>query len=90
MTELLGPSIAKQVIVAGTDIDQTSAIRWGLAIDGGSQPLDTANRLAAEVAAKSPSAVAHAKHTVDRRMEDLSLARERENQAMLYAERAKD
>ena len=87
LTELLGPSIAKQVIIAGTDIQYSAAVQWGLAIDGGDQPLKMAHDLGQELSAKSASALAKAKHIIDSRSEDLSLDREREAQALLYGER---
>ena len=90
LTELLGPSIAKQVIIAGQDIDHHAAVQWGLAIDGGQDPLATAIDLAKQISSKPAAAIANAKHIIDTRLEDLSLSRERAVQATLYAKRNAD
>ena len=85
MTALLGSSIAKQVILAGRDISAQEAIRWGLAIDGEENALETAQNLSEELSNRSPEALWDAKKIIDERAEDLSLANERSAQSRLYA-----
>ena len=85
LTALLGPSIAKQVILAGRDISAQEAIRWGLAIDGEENALETAQNLSEELSNRSPEALWDAKKIIDERAEDLSLANERSAQSRLYA-----
>jgi len=89
LTGLLGASIAKQVILTGQDISAQEAIRWGLAVDGGTDPLGTAENLADDLLKRNPAALTAAKHIIDARAEDVSLAAEREAQAHLYAQRKK-
>ncbi len=90
LTSLLGASIAKQVILAGQDISAQEAIRWGLATDGGDNPVKTAIELAQTLASRDPDALSAAKQIIDARAEDVSLKAERNAQAVLYAKRLKD
>jgi len=88
LTALLGASIAKQVILAGKDISAHQAIQWGLAIDGGQSPIDTATQLAQDLSTRSTDALLEAKRIIDLRAEDGSLSEERKAQSKLYALRA--
>ena len=85
LTALLGPSIAKQIILAGQDLSAQQAIHWGLAIDGKNSPLQTAQELSKVLASRSPEALSYAKKVIDERAESLSLEKERNAQSRLYA-----
>ena len=85
LTTLLGPSIAKQVILAGQDISAQQAIRWGLAIDGENNALVTAQELSQALASRSHEALTQAKNIIDEHAESLSLEKERSVQSRLYA-----
>ena len=85
LTALLGPSVAKQVILAGQDISAQQAIRWGLAIDGQDNPFDTAQALSESLANRSAEALSQAKKIIDEHAESLSLEKERNVQSRLYA-----
>ena len=85
LTTLLGSSVAKSVILAGQNINAESAIRWGLAIDGGDKPFDTAMKLAERVRDRDPIAQQKAKRLIDTVAEDAHLSAERAIQSELYA-----
>jgi enoyl-CoA hydratase len=85
LTTLLGAAVAKNVILAGQDIDAESAIRWGLAIDGGETPFDAAMKLAESVRDRDPVAQQKAKQLIDTVAEDVHLSTERTIQSELYA-----
>ena len=85
LTTLLGPSVAKQVILAGQDISAQQAIHWGLAIDGQPNAFDTAHDLSESLASRSPEALCQAKEIIDEHAERLSLEKERNVQSRLYA-----
>ena len=85
LTSLLGASIAKQVILAGQDIDAMSATRWGLAIDGGDSPFDVAMQLAEDIKKRDPVAQREAKKLINTVAEDAHLSTERSIQSELYA-----
>jgi len=87
LTALLGPSIAKQAILAGAEISAHQAIGWGLAIDGSPDPMSTALRLCETLSQRSPEALYAAKRIIDSYAEDASLQEEREAQSKLYAQR---
>jgi len=87
LSTLLGSSIAKQVILGGASISADEAVRWGLGVDGGPDPMSTASQWAQRMLCASPEARAGAKRIVDRAAEDRSLRDERETQAQLYAKR---
>ena len=89
LTTLLGPSIAKQVILAGEDISAQQAILWGLALDGGNNPNATAQQLSQTLSEQEPRALAHAKNIIDEHAERISLQKERSVQSELYRLRNK-
>jgi enoyl-CoA hydratase/carnithine racemase len=87
LTPLLGASISKQVILGGGSISADEAVRWGLGVDGGPDPMVTATAWAERLLSASPDARRSAKRIIDRAAEDRSLQDERETQAQLYAKR---
>ena len=84
LTSLLGSAIANGVILGGEQIDASQAVAWGLGVDGGDTPDETAARWAARLLKGSPKARAAAKRIINRAAEDRSLRDEREAQAILY------
>ena len=89
LTRMLGPSIAKQIILAGQDISAQQAIHWGLALDGGDNPGDAAQQLSHNLSHREPRALTHAKNIIDEHAERVSLQKERSAQSELYALRNK-
>lgn len=88
LTRLVGPSVAKQVILAGRSLSADDAVRYGLALGPVDNPWAEAARLAAEIATRQdPVAVRLAKGIIDRGEDPQSLAAERISEAMLYARR---
>jgi len=87
LTSLLGPAIAKQVILGGVEISADEAIRWGLGRAGGANPAEVAWSWAEQLKACSPEARRSAKRIIDTVAEDASLLAERHAQAKLYGQR---
>ena len=87
LSALLGASISKQVILGGGSISADEAIRWGLGVDGGPEPMVSGSQWAQRLLSASPDALASAKRIIDQAAEDRSLQDERETQAQLYAKR---
>ncbi|RME20555.1 MAG: enoyl-CoA hydratase/isomerase family protein [Deltaproteobacteria bacterium] len=86
LTRLLGPALARQVILAGRIIDAEEAVRWGLALSLHDDPRQAAADLAARVARRDPVANRLAKEIIagdDGR----SLWAERVAEALLYSRR---
>ena len=88
LTRLVGPSIAKQVILAGRSLSADAAVACGLALGPAEDPWAEAQRLACEIAARQdPVAVRLAKQIIDRGEAKESLDAERVSEALLYARR---
>lgn len=87
LTRLLGPAIARQVILAGRIIDAPTALQWGLAMELDEDPRARARVLAADLATRDPVALRLAKELIagDHAVRELSA--ERTAEALLYARR---
>lgn len=89
LTRLVGPSVAKQVILAGRALSAQDSVRLGLALDIADDPHAEAHRLATEIALHhDPLALRLAKSIVDRGEDAGSLEAERVSEALLYSRRA--
>ncbi len=88
LTRLVGPSLAKQVILAGRALSAEAAVACGLALGPADDPWAEAQRLAAQIAARQdPLAVRLAKQIIDRGEAKASLDAERVAEALLYTRR---
>ncbi|MEL6346110.1 MAG: enoyl-CoA hydratase/isomerase family protein [Myxococcota bacterium] len=87
LTRLVGPARAKEVILAGFQIDARTALRWGLSERLVDEPLDQARNLAAQIATSDPVALRLAKQIIDASEDANSLRAERVAEALLYARR---
>jgi enoyl-CoA hydratase/carnithine racemase len=87
LTRLVGPSRAKEVILAGRTVDAEAALAWGIVHRVVSDPRAEALAWAREIAERDPVAVAMAKSLIDADESDGALARERQAEAVLYARR---
>ena len=85
LTRLVGPSIAKQVILAGRSLNAEEALNFGLAIEINDDPRTAALALAERIAARDPVAQRLAKGIVDGAEDTESLQAERVAEALLYA-----
>ena len=85
LTRLVGPSRAKEVILAGRTVDADAALAWGIVHRVVSDPRAEALAWAREIAERDPVAVAMAKALIDADESDGALARERQAEAVLYA-----
>lgn len=85
LTTLLGPSIARQVILAGAEIDATTAVRWGLALALDDDPRTRARAIARSVAERDPVALRLAKEIIVGDGGSRQLREERLAEALLYA-----
>ncbi len=89
LPRLVGQSIARQVILAGTSIHAEQAVRWGLAVGAVSEtPRAHAMDLARRVSQRSPLALRMAKQVMSRDGREDSLASERVAEAVLYGARS--
>lgn len=89
LTRLVGPARAKEVILAGTEVDAPTALAWGLAsrLASGDDPLPAALDLARLLAARDPLALRLAKQIIDAPEDPHSLAAERLSETLLYHRR---
>lgn len=87
LTRLLGPSIARQVILAGRVIDAEHAVAWGLALSSTPDPRAEARALATRMATRDPVAMRLAKQIIAGDGGVASLREERVAEALLYARR---
>ena len=87
LTRLVGPSRAKQVILAGRKLDADTAVSWGLAMERRDDPLAAALELAATLRRRDPLAQRLAKQIIDRTEDAGSLDAERLAEALLYSQR---
>ena len=85
LTSLLGPAVAKTVILGGGKITADQAVSWGLGISGGDDALAAARAWAEQLSALEPAALKAAKRIINAAAEDRSLRDEREAQSALYA-----
>lgn len=89
LTRLCGASVAKQVILAGAEIDAERAIQLGLAMGPvHADPRAASDRLAEELSSRDPVAIRLAKQIIDRGEESSSLEAERVAEALLYSRRS--
>jgi len=87
LTRLAGPAIARQVILAGQQIDAPTAVTWGLALALDPDPRARARALARELAARDPLALRLAKELIAGQDDSRGLQGERLAEALLYARR---
>lgn len=88
LTRLVGPSIAKQVILFGHTLDADAAARCGLALGPVEDPRAEAKALALrQVVERDPLAARLAKQVIDRSEDPASLEAERVGQSLLYHRR---
>ncbi len=85
LTRLLGPSRAKQVILAGEDLDARTALDWGLVTVLVPEPRAEARALARRVASRDRIALRLAKQIIDLDDDRPSLQAERVAEALLYS-----
>lgn len=85
LTRLVGPSRAKQVILAGAHIDAETAVSCGLALKVAPDPRQAALQLASDLCKRDPVALRLAKAIIDRDEDRASLDQERVSEALLYA-----
>ena len=89
LTRLVGPSIAKQVILFGEELDATALVRLGLALPGGADPFARAMQIAAGFLERSdPVAARLAKQVIDHDDDSDRLTMERVSESLLYQRRA--
>jgi enoyl-CoA hydratase/carnithine racemase len=89
LPRLVGPSVAKQVILAGRSLSAEDAARFGLAIGPVDDARAEARALAERVVAHhDPVALRLAKGVIDADDDQASLQAERVAEALLYARRA--
>ena len=84
LTELIGPSRARAVILGGEKIQAEEALRWGLANRLSETPYESAMEWAEQIAKSDPIALRLAKRVLT----NPSLARERLCEAILYRNRS--
>ena len=87
LTALLGPAIARQVILAGRELDAALALAWGLAVEQAQDPRRRARELATSIARRDPVALRLAKGIIAGDGGITSLDAERVAEALLYARR---
>jgi enoyl-CoA hydratase/carnithine racemase len=85
LTRLVGPSRAKQLILAGLDLDARTAMDWGLLAGLVPEPRQEARALARRIAQRDPVALRLAKQVIDHADDRASLEAERVAEALLYA-----
>ncbi|MEN9787574.1 MAG: hypothetical protein RLZZ299_2838 [Pseudomonadota bacterium] len=84
---MVGPSRARELVLAGRELDADTALAWGLVHRVASDARVEARAWAAEIAARDDVALAMAKELL-RVPEPGAFARERAAEAVLYARRA--
>ncbi len=87
LTRLVGPSVAKQVILAGRSLTAEESVSLGLAIAQNPDPLARALTLARTLTERDPVALRLAKQIIDRSEDRASLEAERVAEALLYTRR---
>lgn len=85
LTRLVGPSRAKQVILAGRDLDARTAMDWGLLLDLVPEPRQEALVWATRIAGRDKVALRLAKQVIDIADDKPSLQAERVAEALLYS-----
>ena len=90
LTRLAGPSVAKQVILFGMELDAQALARLGMALATAEPPFDHAMRLAADFRETAdPVAARLAKQVIDHPDDAASLALERVSESLLYHRRSR-
>ncbi len=87
LPRLVGPSVAKQLILAGQSLDAEAAVHHGLAMGPEPDCRAAARALCDQLQARDPVALRLAKGIIDRDTGAGSLADERVAEALLYARR---
>jgi enoyl-CoA hydratase len=87
LSRLLGPSIARQVILAGRELSAEEALRLGLLTEISQEPREAALALARLLAARDPVALRLARDIIDLAEDPRSFDAERRAQALLYTRR---
>lgn len=87
LPRLVGPSVAKQVILAGEQLTAAQAAHYGLAIGPVDDPRAVARALCQSLLARDPVALRLAKGIIDGDSLGSSLADERVAEALLYSRR---
>lgn len=87
LTRLCGASVAKQVILAGRELDADDAVRFGLALERTPDPRARAHELAEMIAGRDPVALRLAKQIIDLDGDEARLTTERLSEAFLYSRR---
>jgi len=85
LTRLLGPSRAKQIILAGEVLDARTALEWGLIAALVPEPRQEAMALARKIAGRDRIALRLAKQIIDIDDDKPSLQAERVAEALLYS-----
>ncbi len=85
LTRLLGPARAKQVILAGRDLDARTALEWGLLHSVVADARREARQLGQRIARRDRVALRLAKQVIDGADTAASLQAERVAEALLYA-----
>ena len=89
LRQLCGPAIARQVILAGQEIDAQAAVTWGLALPIVPDPRAAARQLGARLCARDPLAMRLARELLRGEDDARGLFEERMAEAILYARRAR-
>lgn len=89
LCNLLGPSIARQVILAGREIDAERAVAWGLALELHPDPRVRVRELAGALATRDRLAQRLAKEVIAGPGLQASLLAERLAEAVLYGQRGR-
>lgn len=85
LTRAVGPSVAKQVILAGRTLSAQESITLGLSIQMADDPAVAALGLAHSLETRDPAAMRLAKQVIDQGETSAALAAERFAEALLYA-----
>ncbi len=85
LTRLVGPARAKQLILAGMDLDARTALDWGLLAALVPEPRQEAQVWAARIAGRDRVALRLAKQVIDLADDKPSLQAERVAEALLYS-----
>jgi enoyl-CoA hydratase len=85
LTRLVGSSRAKQIILAGDDLDARTALDWGLLAGLVPEPKQEARAMARRIAGRDRVALRLAKQVIDLDDDKPSLQAERVAEALLYS-----
>jgi enoyl-CoA hydratase len=88
LTRLVGPSVARQVILAGKVLSAEEGLRYGLFAELADDPQAAALALARLLAQRDPVALRLARQVIDLAEPEASLRMERLSEALLYSRRS--